>query len=230
LLNQQEIDLKQCVKDRLAQLFREEEIRWFQRAKTLELLEGDSNTKYFQARANGKGRKTRIFRLEQDHGVVEGEEALNQFITDFYKKLFSSAAWGELSLDESRREDIPQVSTEENDMLTAKKEIREAIFQMKHNKPSGPDGFPAEFYQVFWSVIKDDLLAMFEELHEEKLPLFSLNFGIITLVPKLEEVTRIEQYRPICMLNVSFKVFTKCWLTDCHWWPQKLLDHLKLLL
>jgi hypothetical protein len=97
-------------------------------------------------------------------------------------------------------------------MLTAKfteKEIREAIFQMKHNKAPGPDGFPAEFYQVFWSVIKDDLLAMFEELHEEKLPLFSLNFGIITLVPKLEEVTRIEQYRPICMLNVSFKVFTK---------------------
>jgi hypothetical protein len=212
LLSQQEIDLKQCVKDRLAQLLREEEIGWFQRAKTLELLEGDSNTKYFQARANGKRRKTRIFRLEQDHGVVEGAEALNQFITDFYKKLFSSATRGELSLDESRKEDIPQVSTEENEMLTAKftkKEIREAIFQMKHNKAPGPDGFPAEFYQVFWSVIKDDLLAMFEELHEEKLPIFSLNFGIITLVPKLEEVTRIEQYRPICMLNVSFKVFTK---------------------
>jgi hypothetical protein len=77
LLSQQEIDLKQCVKDRLAQLLREEEIGWFQRAKTLELLEGDSNTKYFQARANGKHRKTRIFRLEQDHGVVEGAEALN---------------------------------------------------------------------------------------------------------------------------------------------------------
>jgi hypothetical protein len=27
-----------------------------------------------------------------------------------------------------------------------KQEVREAIFDMEHNKASGPDGFPAEFY------------------------------------------------------------------------------------
>jgi hypothetical protein len=64
LLSQQEWDLRQCVKDRLAQLLREEELRWFQRAKTNEILKGDNNTKYFQMIANGKRRKTRIFRLE----------------------------------------------------------------------------------------------------------------------------------------------------------------------
>jgi hypothetical protein len=32
---------------------------------------------------------------------------------------------------------------------------------MKHTKAPGPDGSPAEFYQVFWSLIKDDLMAMF---------------------------------------------------------------------
>jgi hypothetical protein len=68
------INLKQCVKDRLAHLLREEEIKWFQRAKTKELLQGDDNTKYFQLVANGKRRKTRIFRLEQEEGVIEGEE------------------------------------------------------------------------------------------------------------------------------------------------------------
>jgi hypothetical protein len=26
--------------------------------------------------------------------------------------------------------------------------------QMKKNKAPGPDGFPAEFYQVFWDTIK----------------------------------------------------------------------------
>jgi hypothetical protein len=43
----------------------------------------------------------------------------------------------------------------------SEKEIREAAFQMKHNKTPGPDGFLAEFYQVFWILIKDDLMAMF---------------------------------------------------------------------
>jgi hypothetical protein len=38
---------------------------------------------------------------------------------------------------------------------------------------------------------------------------FCLNFGTITLLPKEKEVKRIQQYRPICMLNVSFKIFTK---------------------
>jgi hypothetical protein len=97
-------------------------------------------------------------------------------------------------------------------MLVAKfseKEIREAIFQMKHNKAPGPDGFLAEFYQMFWSLIKDDLMAMFRDFHTGNLPLFCLNFGKITLLPKEKEVKRIQQYRPICMLNVSFKIFTK---------------------
>ena len=50
---------------------------------------------------------------------------------------------------------------------------------------------------------------MFHNLHKGDLPLFSLNFGIITLVPKVLEANRIQQYRPICLLNVSFKIFTK---------------------
>jgi len=65
LLSQQELDLKQCIKDRLAHLLREVEIKWFQMAKTRYLLEGDNNTKYFQMVANGKRRKTRILRFRK---------------------------------------------------------------------------------------------------------------------------------------------------------------------
>jgi hypothetical protein len=59
---------------------------------------------------------------------------------------------------------FPQVTDTESEMLVdefSEKEIREAAFQMKHNKTPGPDGFLAEFYQVFWILIKDDLMAMF---------------------------------------------------------------------
>ena len=101
---------------------------------------------------------------------------------------------------------------EENELLTSEftiSEVKDAVFQMEHNKAPGPDGFPAEFYQVFWEVIKDDLMALFTDFHKEDLNLFSLNFGIITLIPKVQEATKIQQYRPICVLNVSFKIFTK---------------------
>jgi hypothetical protein len=55
-------------------------------------------------------------------------------------------------MEESRIHDIPQVSPEENAFLTApysEEEVRNAVFQMEHNKAPGPDGFPAEFYQNF---------------------------------------------------------------------------------
>jgi hypothetical protein len=88
-------------------------------------------------------------------------------------------------------------------------EVKKAIFQMEHNKSPGPDGFSAEFYQVFWDLIKGDLMALFHEFHQGALPLFSLNFSTIILLPKCVEALKIQQYRHICLLNVSFKIFTK---------------------
>ena len=113
---------------------------------------------------------------------------------------------------ENQNDDIPRVAEDENNLLIApftEKEIKEAVFQMEHNKSPGSDGFPAEFYQVFREIIKADLISLFMEFHEERLPIYSLNFGVITLLPKIKEATKIQQYRPICLLNVSFKIFTK---------------------
>ena len=44
---------------------------------------------------------------------------------------------------------------------------------------------------------------------QRDIPLFSLNFGVITLLPKIQEANKIQQYRPICLLYVSLKIFTK---------------------
>jgi hypothetical protein len=59
-------------RDQLAKLLREEEIKFFQRAKVTDVLLGDNNTKYFQMVANGKHRKNRIFSLDTDNGTIEG--------------------------------------------------------------------------------------------------------------------------------------------------------------
>jgi hypothetical protein len=50
---------------------------------------------------------------------------------------------------------------------------------------------------------------LFVQLHSGDLPLYKLNFGVITLLPKKDNAVQIQQYRPICLLNVSFKIFTK---------------------
>jgi hypothetical protein len=126
--------------------------------------------------------------------------------------LFGPTEDDQLSLDESGNSDMPQVSLEENEILMSvftEKEVKEAIFQMKHNKAPGPMFFPWKSTNFFWEVIKGDLMALFKDFHEGTLPLFNLNFGIITLLQKQKEATHIRQFCHIFLLNVSFKIFTK---------------------
>jgi hypothetical protein len=118
------------------------------------------------------------------------------------------------------------VSRGENDILASiftEQEVKATIFQMEHNKAPGSDGFPVEFYQVLWEIIKMDLMDLFHEFHKGDLPLFSLNFGIITLLPKEKEAKQIQQFRPICLLNESFKIVTKVMTNRMALVAQKIL-------
>ena len=48
------------------------------------------------------------------------------------------------------------------------------------------------FYQKFRKVIKGDLMQMFQSLHNGDFPLFSLNFGVIILIPKVLEARQMQ--------------------------------------
>ena len=108
--------------------------------------------------------------------------------------------------------DIPQLSPDENASLTShflEKEIFDAISQMERKKALGSDGFIAKFYGRCWEITKTGFLPMSKDLLNDDLSLFLLNFGIIIFLPKKEEAIPIERSRPICLLNLSFKIFTK---------------------
>jgi hypothetical protein len=74
-----------------------------------------------------------------------------------------------------------------------------------HHQLHASHQFPVEFFQKFWDLIKDDLMDMFRSFLNADLPLFRLNYGTIILLPKKENAVQIQQYRPICLLNVSSK-------------------------
>ena len=151
ILTDNEINLKHYLKERLISLLREEEIKWYERAKVKSLLQGDDNTRFFHLVANGKHRKQHIFRLEQEDGVIVGDLELKKYITNYYKNLFGKPDEIDISLVESRIDDIPQVTETENEILISaftEIEVKEAVFQMEHNKAPGPDGFPAELSSI----------------------------------------------------------------------------------
>ena len=131
LLNEMELNLKHVLSERLVELLREEEVKWYQRAKVKRLLEGDANTKYFHLLANGRHRKIRIFQLEDGDTIIDGDAQLKQHIINYYKNLFGPPDNSNMKLDEHLVQDIPQVSELENEYLTdvfTESEVRAAIF------------------------------------------------------------------------------------------------------
>jgi hypothetical protein len=105
-----------------------------------------------------------------------------------------------------------KVTIDENEMLSksfSEEEIREVVFSSYADGAPGPDGLSFMFYQSFWDVVKTDLVEMFNAWHGDNLDLYRLNFAMITLIPKENEARSMNKFRPISLLNCSFKIFTK---------------------
>jgi hypothetical protein len=53
------------------------------------------------------------------------------------------------------------------------------------------------------------VLEMFNDFYRGELNLIRLNYNTISLILKIEEANNIKKYRPINLLNVDYKWFTK---------------------
>jgi len=132
--------------------------------------------------------------------------------TDYYRKLFGPSTKPHLSMDPSCWDSLENISLEDNERLVkhfSEEEVKNTVMTMEINTAPGPDCLSIEFYQVCWEIVKNDIMKMFEDFIKNKLDIERLNYGTITLLPKIKEANQIQQYRPICLLNVIYKIFTK---------------------
>jgi hypothetical protein len=163
--------------------------------------------------ANKRRRKKQIVSLEGPSGEVTTTEGILNIVVDYYKTLFGSEARMDINLSDNFWNPTELVSELHNNNLCkefSEKEIRDAVFGSYAKGAPGPDGFPFLFYQLFWELVKPEILAMFKDWHLGKLDLFHLNFSLLTLIPKEPDARTIQKFRPIALTNCSFKIFSKC--------------------
>jgi hypothetical protein len=211
-LDADQIRRRAQIQKELLTIIDREESYWHQRSREKWLLQGDSNTAFFHRMSNGCKRKRTIFSLKDGDNIIQGTPDLLEHATAFYKNLFGPANDSGIRLaDEtwSLEEKIDDLDRESMDRPFSEDEIKNTIDQMENNKAAGPDGIPAEFYKVCWDIIKLDIMAAFNDFHSHKIDLKRINYGIITSIPKGPEADKIQKYRPICLLQILFKIFTK---------------------
>ena len=88
-------------------------------------------------------------------------------------------------------------------------EIENIVKALPNYKSPGPDGFNNEFTKDTWPVIKHEFYNLCNSFFENSCCLRSINGSYITLIPKVETPTVVNDFKPISLLNTSIKLLTK---------------------
>ena len=142
--------------------------------------------------------------------ITDPTEILNEQKI-FYEKLYTSTNQKDSTyLQQVQFVTFPEEERDKLDAPILIQEIGNAVKNMKNNKVPGTDGFPAEWYKMFWGKIKKLLHEVYlEALNDGELHLTAKR-GVIALLEKIGcDILSLKSWRPITLLNVDYKIYSK---------------------
>ena len=92
------------------------------------------------------------------------------------------------------------MSAAENDSLAltlSESELETVVSDMKSNTALGPDGFPVSFFKKFWPECKLGVLHILNDFILGRIDVSRLNFGVLSLIPKVPGRTRSLNTDPL---------------------------------
>lgn len=170
---------------------------------------GDENSKFFHANASIKHIRNLITTLDDSSGAIVYNHAQKATMIweDFRQRLGTSVFESmQFDLDSFLHSGIDLSSLEVPFNL---QEIDDVVKNPPTDKSPGLDGFNNEFLKRCWTIIKQDFYNLCFAFHSREVCLQSINGSFITLIPKVDGPSRINDFRPISLLNSSVKLITK---------------------
>ena len=143
-------------------------------------------------------------------------DSINSIVNHFYKNLYSSKEDEIENVDLNKRlkGDTPKLSEHEAINLEGDINLEEAakVFNsMKNNKSPGFTGFTVEFLKFFWIDLGVFLVKSINSGFSIKELSSTQKEGVITCIQKGNKCKKyIKNWRPISLLNVSYKQNEKC--------------------
>lgn len=114
---------------------------------------------------------------------------------------------------------LPTISPDNRFMLNAPitvEEITEVIRHLPSHKSPGPDGLPYSYYKTFLQTLAPHMVNLFSFLMTGNTPHTLFLHAFITVIPKPDKDPTIpDNYSPIALLNLDYKIFTKILAIDC---------------
>jgi hypothetical protein len=69
------------------------------------------------------------------------------------------------------------------------------------------------FFKKFWEILKGPILTILNDFALGRVDISRLNYGIISLIPKVRGADTVRQFRPIALINVIFKFVARAYAT-----------------
>ena len=183
---------------------------WRQKSIINWIKEGDCNSKFFHKVANDRRNRKFIKSLVLEDGVVlDNIESILEEIKCHFGKLFSKPLRGSWRIEGLDWSPISVESAEWLNRPFSEEEIHNAVLHLSKEKAPSSNGFTIGFYQECWETIKDDLLRVFLEFHNNGIINQSTNATFIALVPKKSQTSRISYYKPISLVTSLYKIIAQ---------------------
>jgi hypothetical protein len=150
--------------------------------------------------------------LPRSRGVVTEPGVIQELIYGFYRNLMGAEDPKLLSTIQDLWPAHQCVSDQENEDLMRSFTVAELDFVLRDTKSDtapGPDGLPVQFYKRFWPMLKSAVLQILNDFALGRVDFARLNFGFLSLIPKVPGADNIKQFRPIALINVIFKLISK---------------------
>jgi hypothetical protein len=184
------------------------------RSRSHWLQYGDRGSKFFFNLLKHKRIKESVDRLSINNQDISDPETITQAFANYYETLFASEDSPEAELTRTRCKNLIPRKLDPDDIADLAKnisveEIAGAIKALNNEKAPGPDGFSVEFYKANIGWICNDLFDLYSEAFTNGTLGQDINRGIIKLLPKEGDKTFIRNWRPITLLNVSYKILAK---------------------
>ena len=184
------------------------------------LEQGEQCTKFFLNLQTKKREDTTIHSLLTPNGaLLTSTPAILSETQRFYTALYSPASTSNnlqnifLSRLDCALTSDQSLSCEGAISLP---ELTASLSQLNNNKSPGLDGIPAEFYQSFWPLLQHDFHAVSSAVFAQGSLTPSQRHAVIVLLPKSGDLRLLENWRPISLLNVDYKLMAKAIATRLH--------------